>query len=80
MPASKARRRRPASTSTQPADASSAHLSVQLLRSGTSSTAVSRLKVVLVNDRTGVDEQTMQKIRIEIQVPQIKTGVGLSPY
>mmetsp|Transcript_19668 Transcript_19668/g.63999 ORF Transcript_19668/g.63999 Transcript_19668/m.63999 type:complete len:144 (+) Transcript_19668:57-488(+) len=36
-------------------------------KSGTSTTAVSRLKVVLANDRTGVDEQTMQKIRAEIQ-------------
>jgi len=40
-----------------------------MLHSGTSTTAVSRLKVVLANDRTGVDEQTMQKIRAEIQVP-----------
>lgn len=36
-------------------------------KSGTSTTAVSRLKVVLANDRAGVDEQTMQKIRAEIQ-------------
>ena len=36
-------------------------------KSGTSSTAVSRLKLVLANDRTGVDEATMRQIRSEIQ-------------
>ena len=35
--------------------------------SGAGSDALSRLKVVLAADRTGLDEQTMAKIRIEIQ-------------
>ena len=34
---------------------------------GASKSAVSRLKVVLAHDRTGLDELTMAKIRTEIQ-------------